>query len=109
MRLKLPRPGKVFKISLRKNLARITRRVTFVKQSQTKTDKMTNEIVLPVGTKIKRVSNGATGEVIEDNEQFRADTIAKGFTPEHSRRRIKWDGGGQRTWIAIKDLVKLPA
>lgn len=70
-----------------------------------------NAIVLPVGTKIKRISNGATGEVIEDNEQFRAEIVAKGFTPEPSRRRIKWDTlSGRpslRTWIAVKDLVKI--
>jgi hypothetical protein len=70
-----------------------------------------NAIFLPVGTKIKRISNGATGEVIEDNEQFRVDCQAKGLTPEPPRRRIKWDtkSGSRslRTWIAVKDLVKI--
>lgn len=68
---------------------------------------MSNEIVYPVGTKVKRIKDGNTGEVIEDNEEFRTSVINKGGTPENSRRRIKWDHNKPRTWIALTDLVKI--
>lgn len=72
---------------------------------------MSTENVLPVGTKVKRISNGATGEVVETNEEELARIIAAGGKLYPSRRRIKWDtqksSRALRTWIAVKDLVAL--
>jgi hypothetical protein len=68
---------------------------------------MSNATVLPVGTKVKRISNGATGEVIETNEAELATLSDRFKQLWKPRRRIKWDGGGPRTWISVKDLFNI--
>jgi hypothetical protein len=68
---------------------------------------MSNATILPVGTKVKRISNGATGEVFETNEAELATLSDYGKKLWKPRRRIKWDGNRPRTWIAVTDLIAL--
>jgi hypothetical protein len=68
---------------------------------------MSTENVLPVGTRVKRISNGATGEVFETNEAELATLSDYGKKLWKPRRRIKWDGNRPRTWIAVKDLIAI--
>lgn len=67
-----------------------------------------NEIILPVGTRIKRISNGITGEVIETNEAELTKLSDIGKKRWKPRRRIKWDDRRPRTWISVTDLIQIP-
>lgn len=61
---------------------------------------------IKVGDKIKRISNGATGEVIETNEAELATLSDLGKSRWKPRARIKWTSfTGPRTWIAFTDLM----
>lgn len=66
---------------------------------------MSNSTHLPVGTKIRRLSDSCTGEVIETNEEEFAKLSDYGKIKWKPRRRIKWDHNKPRTWIAVTDLI----